>query len=143
MFSDRHNHMIADMLTSSLNSFRLDCLNSHQFPVNIRSVGRPTCRNCLLSSLRAHTLKSHALFRRPEKSTQTESCFMKTRYDLFELRDGCSIWVGCANTIEEVKTQARHRVAEAPREWVILDQTTGHKSVLKPEQLIPSNNSSC
>jgi hypothetical protein len=47
----------------------------------------------------------------------------------------CPIWVGCANTIEEVKTQARHRVAEAPREWVILDQTTGHKSVLTPEQI--------
>jgi len=60
---------------------------------------------------------------------------MSSRYDLFELKDGFSIWVGCADTIEEVKTQVRRRVADAAREWVILDQLTGHKSVLTPEHL--------
>jgi hypothetical protein len=62
---------------------------------------------------------------------------MMSRYDLFELKDGCSVWVASANTIEQVKTQARHRLAESAREWVILDQVTGHKNVLTPEQLSP------
>jgi len=60
---------------------------------------------------------------------------MMSRYDVFELKDGCSIWVGSANTIDEVKIQVRQRVAEAAREWVILDQVTGHKSVLTPDQI--------
>jgi hypothetical protein len=60
---------------------------------------------------------------------------MASRYDLFELKDGSPIWVGSANTIGEIKTQVRHRIAEAAREWVIFDQTTGQKSVLTPEQI--------
>ena len=64
-----------------------------------------------------------------------ESCFMVSRYDLFELKDGSSIWVGSANTIEDIKTQVRVRVAKAAKEWVVLDQVTGHKSVLTREQV--------
>jgi hypothetical protein len=60
---------------------------------------------------------------------------MVSRYDLFELKDGSPIWVGSGNTIEEIKTQVRVRVAEAAREWVVLDQVTGHKSVLTREQI--------
>jgi hypothetical protein len=60
---------------------------------------------------------------------------MMSRYDLFELTDGSPIWVGSANTIAEVKAQVRHRIADAAKEWVILDQVTGHKSVLTPEQI--------
>jgi len=54
--------------------------------------------------------------------THIRKLFMMSRCDLFEVKDGCS-WVGSANTIEEVKTQVRHRVAEAAREWAILDQS--------------------
>jgi hypothetical protein len=79
--------------------------------------------------------KSHSPLRGPEKPTQIESLFMLSRYDLFELTDGSSIWVGSANTIEEVKAQVRRRIAGAPQEWVILDQVTGHKSVLTPKQI--------
>jgi hypothetical protein len=60
---------------------------------------------------------------------------MSSRYDLFEMKDGSPIWVGCANTMEEVKTKVRRRVAEAAREWVILDQATGQNSILTPEQI--------
>src|SRR5580704_528472 len=85
------------------------------------------------------TIKSHALLRRPEKPTQIESLPMLSRYDLFELTDGSPIWVGSANTIEEVKAQVRRRIAGAPQEWVVLEQVTGHKSVLTPKQLSRDN----
>jgi hypothetical protein len=59
---------------------------------------------------------------------------MGLRYELFKIQEGTPIWVGCANTIQEIKAQVQQLGSDVA-ECLIFDQLTGHKSVFSPEQV--------
>jgi hypothetical protein len=57
---------------------------------------------------------------------------MSPRYDLFRIEDGAPIWIGSASTMHEVKMKVQQLAVES--EWILYDQLTGNKSVLRREQ---------
>jgi hypothetical protein len=52
------------------------------------------------------------------------------RYDLFRVDSGSPSWIGTAETLEEAHAKASE-LQDCP-ECVVLDQTTGHKIVIRP-----------
>jgi hypothetical protein len=57
-------------------------------------------------------------------------------FDLFLVEGtGGFRWIAATSTIEDAKTCAQQLAAKSPGEFILLDQRTGNKMVLKPESL--------
>jgi len=52
--------------------------------------------------------------------------------DIFRLETCGVLWLESAATLEHAKTRVRELAARAPGEYLVLDQKTGDKRVIKP-----------
>jgi hypothetical protein len=57
-------------------------------------------------------------------------------FDLFMIETSGSFrWVAATSTIEDAKTRVQELAVKTPGEFILLDQRTGNKMVLKPEAM--------
>ena len=54
--------------------------------------------------------------------------------DIFKMQeDGTFVWKGAAESFEVAKSKVQHLAENSPGEYMIFSQTTGNKTILKPE----------
>jgi hypothetical protein len=53
--------------------------------------------------------------------------------DIFRVENGAPLWVESAATVEDAKARVEELAVRSPAEYLILDQTTGKKLVIKPD----------
>jgi hypothetical protein len=57
---------------------------------------------------------------------------MKTpAFDVFQVQDSGVLWVGSAQTLEEAQEHVRQKAGFAPGEYLLLNQNTGNRLVIK------------
>ena len=62
---------------------------------------------------------------------------MTTPFDIFENEEnGTVLWVGSAATIEEAKARIHQVAPHSSAEYLVLDQKTGNKVVIKFDGMI-------
>jgi hypothetical protein len=59
---------------------------------------------------------------------------MKTpAFDIFQVQDSGVLWVGSALTVEEAQQHVRQIAGFAPGEYLLLNQNTGNRLVIKSD----------
>jgi hypothetical protein len=53
--------------------------------------------------------------------------------DIFRVETGGLRWVESAATLEDAKARVQELAARSPAEYLLLDQKTGNKIVIKPD----------
>ena len=53
--------------------------------------------------------------------------------DIFRVETSGVMWVESAATLEDAKARVQELAARSPAEYLLLDQTTGNKLVVKPD----------
>ena len=57
---------------------------------------------------------------------------MKTpAFDIFQVQDNGALWVGSALTLDEAQERVRQIAGVASGEYLLLNQSTGHRLVIK------------
>ena len=54
-------------------------------------------------------------------------------FDIFRVQDSGVLWVGSALTLDEAQEHVRQIAGFAPGEYLLLDQNTGNRSVIKSD----------
>jgi hypothetical protein len=53
--------------------------------------------------------------------------------DIFKMQDGTYVWKAAAESLELAKSKVQQLATTAPGEYMIFSQTTGNKTIVKPE----------
>jgi hypothetical protein len=56
------------------------------------------------------------------------------RFDLFQMTDGKPVWIGTTKTLRHAQTRIQQMALDSTYLFVVLDQTTGRKAVMRSGQ---------